>query len=109
MLNNQEPEVNEQEVLNYYKQNYKTKICKEYLFEKSLDEAHKKLYEKFHKFSCCNTPLSLMIYSIFILVFTCAGFFFSISKNEGYKAYKGLLERNMSLIDTDLPNQYETI
>ena len=50
MLNNQEPEVNEQEVLNYYKQNYKTKICKEYLFEKSLDEAHKKLYEKFHKF-----------------------------------------------------------
>ena len=109
MLNNQEPEVNEQEVLNYYKQNYKTKICKEYLFEKSLDEAHKKLYEKFHKFSCCNTPLSLMIYSIFILVFTCAGFFFSISKNEGYKAYKGLLERNMSLIDTDLPNEYETI
>ena len=67
-----------------------------------------KNFIQFHKGCCCTKPLSLLIYSIFILAITCAGFFFAISKNKGYKAYKELLHRNMSLIDSDVPNEYET-
>ena len=100
---------NEQEILNFYRQNCKSKLCSEIIFEDYLEEAQKKSYIQFHKSCCCTTPLSLLIFSIIILVITCGGFFFSISKNKGYKAYKGLLERNMSLIDSDLPNEYETI
>ena len=101
---------NQQDVLNYYRKNYKSKECSEIIFENYLEEAQKKSYIQFHKSCCCCIkPLSLLIFSIIILAITCAGFFFSISKNKGYKAYKGLLERNMSLIDTDFPNEYETI
>ena len=99
---------NEQAILNYYKENRKTKICKEITFEATLDEAKMKDYRKFKSSCCCVKPLSLLIYSIFVLIFTCAGFYFRISNNEGYEAYKGLLERNMSLIDTRFPNEYET-
>ena len=51
----------------------------------------------------------IMIYSIIILAFTCAGFYFTISENEGYKAFKEVLERNISLINVDLPHEYETV
>jgi hypothetical protein len=101
---------NENQVLNFFTQNYKSKLCSEIIFEEYLEEREQKSYIRFVKSSrCCITPLSQLIFSIFILAFTCAGFFLSISKNKGYKAYKGLLERNMSLIDSDLPNEYETI
>ena len=94
---------NQQDVLNYYRENYKSKECSEITFENYLEEAQKKSYIQFHKSCCCCIkPLSLLIFSIIILAITCAGFFFSISKNKGYKAYKGLLERNMSLIDTNV-------
>ena len=108
--NNPQNDDNQQNVLNYYRENYKSKECSEIIFENYLEEAQKKSYIQFHKSCCCCIkPLSLLIFSIIILSITCAGFFFSISKNKGYKAYKGLLERNMSLIDTDFPNEYETI
>ncbi len=108
--NNIQIDDNQQEVLNYYKENYKSKVCTQITFEDYLEEAEKKSYIDFHKSSCCCIkPLSLLIYSIFILAITCSGFFYSISKNEGYKAYKGLLETNMSLVDTDLPSEDETI
>jgi len=106
--NNPQTEDNEQEILNYYKKNYKSKFCIEILYEDYLEEDQKKDFTQFHKTCCCQKPLSLLIYSIFILAITCAGFFFSISKNKGYKAYKEQLQRNMSLIDTDVPNEYET-
>jgi hypothetical protein len=99
---------NLQEILNYYKKNYNSKFCKEFLYEDFLEDDQKKNFIQFHKGCCCTKPLSLLIYSIFILIITCAGFYFSISKNKGYKAYKELLERNMSLVDTDVPNEYET-
>ena len=93
-------EDNENQVLRFHLENYKTKFCTEIQFEEYLEESEKKTYNKFLKSGCCcNSPLSLLIFSIFILAFTFVGFFFSISKNKGYKAYKGLLERNMSLIE----------
>ena len=107
--NNLQADNNQQEVLNYYRENYKSKVCSQITFEDYLEEAEKKSYIQFNKSSCCCIkPLSLLIYSIFILAITFVGFYFSISKNKGYKAYKGLLETNMSLINTDLPNEYET-
>ena len=107
--NNPKTDNNEQEVLNYYKKNYKSKFCSEILFEEYLEEAQLKDYTKFHKTCCCIKPLSLLIYSIFVLAITCAGFYFSISINNGYKAYKEILERNMTFIDTDpMPNEYDT-
>ena len=109
MLNNPQKEFSEQEVLNYYKQHYKTKICTEIVFEGTIDEKLLKLYQKYKKTHCCIKPLSLMIYSIIILAFTCAGFYFTISENEGYKAFKEVLERNISLINVDLPHEYETV
>ena len=103
-------EDNENQVLKFHLENYKSKFCSEIIFEEYLEEHEKKIYIKFHKSGCCcNSPLSLLIFSIFILAFTFVGFFFSISKNKGYKAFKGLLERNISLIESDLPNEYESI
>ena len=33
-----QPVANEQEILNYYKEHYKTKICNEITFEATMDE-----------------------------------------------------------------------
>ena len=106
--NNPDTQDNLQEILNYYKKNYNSKFCKEFLYEDFLEDDQKKNFIQFHKGCCCTKPLSLLIYSIFILIITCAGFYFSISKNKGYKAYKEILERNMSLVNTDVPNKHET-
>ena len=95
MIQNSQVASNEQEVLNYYKQNYRTKICREIKFEDTLDDKAKKQYQKFNKSCCCIRPLSLMVYSIIILVFAFVGFFFSISRNKGYKSYKEILEKNI--------------
>ena len=109
MLNNPQPTFTEEEVLNFYKENYKTKICSEIRFEDTIPELLLKQYKKFQRSSCCIRPLSLLIYSIIILIIACAGFYFAISENKGYKAYKGVLERNMSLIDNTFPHEHETI
>ena len=109
MINKPQNEFTEEEVLNFYKQNYKTKICSEIRFEDTIPELLMKQYKKFKSSSCCIRPLSLLIYSIFILIIACAGFYFAISENKGYKAYKGVLERNISLIDNDFPHEHETI
>ena len=109
MLNNTKTTFTEEEVLNFYKENYKTKICSEIRFEDTIPELLMKQYKKFKSSSCCIRPLSLLIYSIIILIIACAGFYFAISENKGYKAYKGVLERNMSLIDNTFPHEHETI
>ena len=108
MLKNSKVESNENEILNYYKQNYTSKFCREITFEDILDEKSKKEYQKFIKKCCCVKPLSLLIYSIIILAIACGGFFFAISRNEGYKAYKEILERNISLINNGYPDEKET-
>ena len=109
MIQNSQVILNEQEVLNYYKQNYRTKICREIRFEDTLDDKAKKEYQKFNKSCCCVKPLSIMIYSIIILAFAFVGFFFSISKNKGYKSYKEILDKNISLIENKYPNELETL
>ena len=107
----QDPQVQftDEDVLNYYKQNYMTKHCKEIKFESSLINDEIKEYQKFLKSCCCVKPLSLLIYSIIILAFAFVGFFFLISENKGYKAYKEILERNISLINNEFPNELESL
>ena len=110
-MNNNNVEYNEQDILNFYKQNYKAKICREIRYIDSIDDENKnkQKYESFQKACCCIRPKSLLIYSFFILAFACTGFFFAISRNDGYKAYKEALEKNISLINNDLPHEHETI
>ena len=90
MLSSPEIQFSEQQILDYYKQNYKNKICNEVDFESTLELPFNKLYKKYKKSKCCIKPLPLLIYSIFILIIACAGFYFSISENKGYKAFKGV-------------------
>ena len=109
MLNIPAIQFSEQQILDYYKQNFKNKLCNEVDFESTLELPFIKPYEKYKNSKCCIKPLPLLIYSIFILIIACAGFYFCLSENKGYKAYKGVLERNMSLINNEFPHEYETI
>ena len=61
MLNNPQTTFTEEEVLNFYKENYKTKICSEIRFEDTLPELFLKQYEKFKRSSCCIRPLFIII------------------------------------------------
>ena len=70
--NNPHSQDNLQEILNYYKKNYNSKFCKEFLYEDFLEDDQKKTFIQFHKGCCCTKPLSLLIYSIFILIISCA-------------------------------------
>ena len=97
----------EEETLNYYQRCCKTKQCESTTFEDSLSKTELRQYNR--SCSCCQNPLPLLVFSIITAIFTAAGIFFSFSRNEGYKAYKGLLERNMTLIGSEFPNEHETL
>ena len=96
-----------QDILSNYQQNFETKVCDEIQFINFIEENDIKSYERFKKPKCCNTPKSLLIFSIIIVIFTFAGLYFSISRNEGYKQYKELLEKNITLVKIQLPSDYE--
>ena len=105
------PEIQSEErkIINSNEQkNIDTKICDKIDFLNFLDVMLINIYTKFKKPKCCNTPKSLLAFSIIIVIFTCAGFYFSISRNEGYKQYKELLERNITLFNGDYPSEYES-
>ena len=110
-MNNNNLEISEQDILNYYKQMYKAKILKEVSYEEYLDDEdkHKKMYESFKKAWFCIRPKSLLIYSIVIFAITFSGLFLTISKNEGYKSYKEAIEKNISLINNNIPHEHETL
>ena len=55
------PEMNEQVILNYYKEHYKTKICNEISFEASMNKTKMKAYQKFKSSCCCVKQLSLYL------------------------------------------------
>ena len=77
-----------------------------------LEENEKTIYEKFLNKGCCGSgnnkmTITLLVYSIIILIFTIAGFIFRISNNEGYKAYKTEIEKVLILVDANLPDDSE--
>ena len=58
-----------------------------------LAENEKTIYEKFLNKGCCGSgnnkmAITLLAYSIIILILAIVGFVFRISNNEGYKIYK---------------------
>ena len=83
--------VKNQDIPNNYQQNSETKVYDEIQLINFIDENYVKDYERFKKPKCCNTPKSLLIFSIIIVIFTCAGLYFSLSRNDGYKQYSQLL------------------
>ena len=74
MLINPENETVKQEVLDYFNLNYHSNMLCEIKFEDFLNTK----YKRFQKSQCCITPLSLLIYTIFIAIFTLAGIYFCI-------------------------------
>jgi len=99
--------IKEKDIYNNCQQSFEAKICDEINFVNFLEEKEVKNYERFKNPKCNNTPKSLLIYSIIIVILTCAGLYFSISRNEGYKQYKQLLEKNLTLVKVELPSEYE--
>ena len=99
--------VKNQDIPKNYQQNFETKIYDEIQFTDFIEENDVKDYERFKKPKCCTTPKSLLIFSIIIVIFTCAGLYFSLSRNDGYKQYSQLLEKNITLVKDQLPNEYE--
>ena len=90
-----------------YQQKFEAKVCDEINFVNFLEEKDAKNYERFQKIKCCRTPQCLLIFSIIIVIFNCAGIYFSISRNEGYKQFKQLLEKKFTLVKVELPSEYE--
>ena len=99
--------IKKKDIFNNYQQSFDVKICDEINFVNFLDEKDVKNYERFKNPKCNKTPKSLLIFSIIIVILTCAGLYFSISRNEGYKQYKQLLEKNLTLVKVELPSEYE--
>ena len=94
---------------NYYYQNkFEEKVYDEINFENFLEEKDEKSYERYKKPKCNNIPKCLLTLSIIIIIFNIAGLYFSISRNEGYIKYKQLLEKNLTLIENQYPNENET-
>ena len=96
-----------QNINNNAQKNIETKICDQVDFLNFLDEIQANQYKNYKRPRNCNSAKSLLIFSIIIVIFTCAGFYFSISRNEGYKQYKELLERNITLFNGEYPSEYE--
>ena len=99
----------ENETLRIYQNIYRKTILNEINFENILNKRLKDMYVKYQKPGCCNTPKSLLIFSIFIIIFNCGGIFFAISRNEGYKSYKEILDKNLTELDLHFPNDNETL
>ena len=95
-----------QNISNNPQKNFETKICDKIDFLNFLDEILANKLARFNKPKNCNNAKSLLIFSIIVLIFTGAGFYFSISRNEGYKQYKELLEMNITLFKDELPSEY---
>ena len=74
-----------------------------------LTKSEKSIYEYFLNKGCCGSgsnkmTVTLLVYSVIIIIFTIIGIFFRISNNEGYKEYKAEIEKALNLVDTNLPD-----
>ena len=91
-----------------YQQKFETKVCNEIDFLNFIEEKDVKNYERFKKQICCKTPKCLLISSFIIVVFNCAGLFFSLSRNEIYKISNQKLESKLILLKVQIPSEYES-
>ena len=88
-------------------------VCTEIPYESALNPTQLNKYYKYQDKSFCSyltTPLQLLIYSIIIAILVAGGIYFNLGRNEGYIAYKALLEKNISYIENHrFPNENETL
>ena len=100
-----------EEVLYKYKKNYGKKICEEkyysFYFTERERAREKKLYLKYQN-PCCGKN-GFIVCAIITLVFNCAAIYFAISRNDGYKAYKFALEKNITSISKKFPESSDLI
>ena len=89
----------------FFKQNqqlYKSKICSEVVQNPMLSQKSQAL---------CSLPNQKIVLSIFVLIFVIAGLIFRIGNNEGYKAYKEIIENEINILEMNgtFPNENETL
>ena len=103
----------EEDSLKQYQDCYRKYVCSEISYETTLSPTQLKEYKKYQENSCCScfkTPLPLLIYSIIVAILVAGGIYFNLGRNEGYIAYKALLEKNISYIENHkFPNENETL
>jgi len=108
MISDCQKMIKKQNIFNNYQQKFKGKVCDEINFINFLEEKDTKNYEKYKKLKCCNTPRFLLIFSIIIIILTCASLYFSIRRTKGYKQYIQLLEERLISIKEEFPSEYES-
>ena len=79
---------------------------KDYLLEKE-QILYDRCINKGYGSSNNKMTITLLVYCIIIILFTIVGFFFRISNNKGYKQYKNEIEKELYLVDTNLPDNSE--
>ena len=102
----------EEDSLKQYQGCYRKYVCSEISYETTLSPTQLKQYKKYQENSCCScfkTPLPLLIYSIIVSILVAGGIYFNLGRNEGYNAYKELLERKISYSESiKFPDEKET-
>ena len=106
---NQETTLNlsNEEILHKYKKNYGKKICAEKNYDFNFTEREKNLISKYQN-PCCGKN-GFIACAIITLIFNCAAIYFAISRNDGYKAYKFALEKNITSISKNFPDDTESL
>ena len=102
----------EEDSLKQYQGCYRKYVCSEISYETTLSPTQLKKYKKYQENSYCScfkTPLPLLIYSIIVAILVAGGIYFNLGRNEGYNAYKELLERKISYSESiKFPDEKET-
>ena len=99
-------EQSDEQILQKYERDFRKKNCIQRDFTFSLDEVEKRVFTN-NQSSCCRHKGSI-ICAIISLILICGGIYFAISRNEGYKALKLSLEKNITSIGTNFPNEEQT-
>ena len=93
----------DEQILKKYQRDFGKKICIQRDFTFTYDEREKKLYTN-EKFNHCGQK-SLIVCAIITVILICGGIYFAISRNEGYKALKFIIEKNITSISFNFPNE----
>ena len=107
MENNNIPQQSNEDILQKNRKNFFQKICSEKDFQFLLNEKQKKSYSKYK--SCCCREIGILVCSFFIFIAICANIYYALSRNEGYNAYKLVLEQNITRIPLKFPNDEESL
>ena len=95
----------DEQILQKYQRDFGKKLCMQKDFIYTLYEHEKNIYSK-SQTSCCGKK-GLIKCAIITIILNCAGIYFAISRNEGYKALKLVIENNITSIPLNFPDEDE--